>query len=81
MSTENGVWFSKKKLLKELKNAQEEMKLPISKRTHSIKKIKGRFFVWSGIPKKRYIKSGKLSLKRMGFRYIRLVAGDFFVSI
>jgi predicted HTH transcriptional regulator len=81
MTTENGVWFSKKRLQEALANAPSERSLPQVMRTVHQRKIKDKIFVWAGIPKKRQIQSGKRSLKRMGFHYVRLIDGDFFVSL
>lgn len=80
MSTDNGVWISKKRLLESLKNASNDRLLSPAKRTLHQRKINEKIFVWAGIPQKKGIKSGILSLKRMGFRYVRLIDGNFFVS-
>jgi fido (protein-threonine AMPylation protein) len=77
---DNGVWFTKEKLFKSLQIAEREKDTKISDRTVYHKKIHGRLFVWAGTPKKRQIKKGIVSLRKMGFHYVRLINGDFFVS-
>ncbi|MFA5745740.1 MAG: hypothetical protein WCX79_00990 [Candidatus Paceibacterota bacterium] len=81
MSTENGVWFSREKILMMFRTAEKEKGLNVNNRSVVFKKIDGKIFVWVGSPTKQsQVKSGIMSLKKMGFKYIRLINGDFFVS-
>lgn len=79
--TITGVWFTKKYMLwmLEIAKKQSNQNARGKSRTVVFYKFRGKVFVWVGIPKKRYVKQGIESLKKMGFR-VRVIDGEFFVS-